>query len=250
MITYKHFGDAGDVIAGLPVIRHFGRGILYLEASVYTRVPLTRDNWRGLDRILKEQPYIQDVLEWKREPVSYNLNDWRARLFKSIRLGQDREKSLLAWQLEQYGIPPSAAAEPWIKVEPKKIARVVINRTGTGRLPHHVYQNPDFPWHWVWQKYKDFAVFVGTNEEHEVFCATCGDVPHVQTKDLYEAAQVIAGCDMFVGNQSVCFWLACAMFKPIVLEVWPAGPNCCILRDNIVLGWNRKVVLPELWLAR
>lgn len=247
MITYRHAGDAGDLISALPVIRSLGRGILFLEAASYTRVPLSKDNWRGLDRLLKEQPYIADVMEWKRgENITYNLNDWRARLFKSIRTGQDREKSLLTWQLEQYQLPPSAAHEPWIKVEPKQIARAVFNRTGTGRRPEHVYHNPDFPWHYVWKKYHKDAVFIGTSEEHAAFCATCGEVPHVITKDLYEAAQVIAGCDLFVGNQSVCFWIAEAMKKRTLLEVWRNGPNCLVFRDGAVHGWNRDLVLPEL----
>lgn len=30
----------------------------------------------------------------------------------------------------------------------------------------------------------------------------------VHTKDLYEVAQVISGCDLFVGNQSAAFWIA------------------------------------------
>jgi hypothetical protein len=66
------------------------------------------------------------------------------------------------------------------------------------------------------------------------------------TKDLYEAAQVIAGCELFVGNQSACFWLAEAMKKRIVLEVWPGGPNCLIKRDGVVNGWDRTVELPQL----
>lgn len=246
MITYRHAGDRGDIIASLPVIRTLGKGVLYIEQAGYTREILSPDKWFGLDRILKEQPYIEDVRPFNREVVTYNLNDWRSRLFKSIRMGKDREKSLLEWQLEQYGIPMSAAEEPWIKVQPNPIARVVFNRTGPGRDPHHIYHNQEFPWHRAWAKYKGDAVFVGTKDEHEVFCGSCGEVPHVPTNDLYEAAQVIAGCDLFVGNQSVCFWLACAMRKPIVLEVWRNGPNCNTRHSNIRLGWDRSVELPEL----
>lgn len=246
MNTFKHFGDRGDIIAGLPVIRHFGGGLLYIEASTYTREMLTPDKWCGLDRILKAQPYISDVQPWNRQSVSYNLNDWRAKLFKAVRIGTHKDKSLVDWQLEQFGIPLTAKDTAWLTIEPRKIARVVFNRTGTGRSQHHVYHNPDFPWHYVWSKYKKNAVFVGLPEEHEVFCATCGQIPHVQTKDLYEAAQVISGCDLFVGNQSCCFWLAEGMKKRIVLEVWKAGPNCLIPRPGVVHGWDRKVELPDL----
>lgn len=246
MITYSHSGDAGDLIAGLPVIRHLGAGVLYLRASSYTRVMLSPENWRGLDRIIKAQPYIHDVLEWRNHKVAYNLDDWRARLFKSVRAGKDRDKSLLSWQLEQFGVPESAALEPWIKVEPKKIARVVFNRTGPGRLPQHTYQNSRFPWHYVWEKYRKNAVFVGLPEEHRIFCATCGAIPHVQTRDLFEVAQVIAGCDLFVGNQSVAFWIAEGLKKRVILEVWMHGQNSNIFRDGAVQGYDETVQLPNL----
>jgi hypothetical protein len=246
MRSFRHAGDLGDVVAGLPVIRFFGGGVLYLESAQYTRVPLVKANWRGLDKILLAQHYITDVREFNGEPIEFNLNDWRWQLMKSLRMGANDKKSLLAWQLDQYSIPHDQADTPWLQIEPRKVARVVINRTGTGRERKHVYQNPDFPWHYVWRKYKDDAVFVGTPDEHEAFCASCGAIPMVETKDLYEAAHVISGCDLFIGNQSVCFWLACAMFKPIVLEVWPLGANCLITRPNIVHGWNRGVGLPDL----
>ena len=32
-ITYKHSGDMGDIIFSLPVIKHFGTGILYLDPN-------------------------------------------------------------------------------------------------------------------------------------------------------------------------------------------------------------------------
>lgn len=246
MNTFLHAGDRGDILAALPVIRHLGGGILYIQAASYTRELLTPDRWFGLDRILKAQPYISDVREWRNEKVGYNLNDWRARLFKALRGHQMKDKSLVDWQLEQYGIPASAKDEAWIAVEPKKVARVVFNRTGTGRMPMHVYHNPRFPWHYVWQKYRNEAVFVGTPEEHRVFCATCGAINHVVTNDLYEAAQVIQGCDLFIGNQSCCFWMAEGMKKRLVLEVWPAGPNCLVPRPGSIAGWDENVVLPDL----
>lgn len=248
MNTYRMAGDAGDCIACLPAVRALGGGIMYLEAATYTRVMLTPENWRGLDKILKDQSYIHDVREFPRTfHTTYNLNDFRNRLFKALRMNQCKDKSLTDWQLEQFHLPLNAKDEAWITIkEPIKAARVVFNRTGTGRDPHHVYHNPRFPWHFVWEKYKTDAVFVGTKDEHTVFCATCGKVPHHPTADLYEAARVIAGCDLFVGNQSVCFWLAAGMMKSIVLEVWPSGPNCLITRPGMAHGWDENVQLPNL----
>lgn len=219
---------------------------MYLEAATYTRVPLTRGNWRGIDKILKSQSYISGVEEWKGQQVNVNLNDFRAKLFKAVRMGVFKDKSLVDWHLEAHSVPHHVKDQAWISVDPKRISRVVFNRTGIGRSTHHVYHNPQFPWHYVWKKYHKDAVFVGLPEEHEVFCATCGEVPYVQTKDLYEAAQVISGCDLFVGNQSACLWIAEGMKKRIILEVWPQGPNSLVFRSGVVHGWDRNVVLHDL----
>lgn len=247
MKTFRHAGDRGDIIAALPALRALGGGVLLIEAAQYTREMLTPDKWLGLDLLLKEQPYIADVRQWKGERVDFNLNDWRSKLFRAIRNRQHQDKSLVAWQLEQYGIPLTAKDEAWITIkEPIRAARVVFNRTGPGRPRHHVYQNPAFPWHYVWEKYGKDAVFIGTAEEHRAFCATCGRVPYYQTADLYEAARVIAGADLFVGNQSAAFWIAEGLKKRLVLEVWPEGPNSIVLRGGATQGFDENVKLPDL----
>ena len=92
----------------------------------------------------------------------------------------------------------------------------------------------------------DQAVFVGTEAEHEIFCGTCGKVPHFKTKDLNEAARVIAGCELFVGNQTSTHAIAEAMKKRIVLEVWREGPNCLVFRKDVIHGWDQFVQLPDL----
>ena len=247
MLTYRHAGDAGDIISSLPVVRHFGRGDLLIEAAPYTRQALTPDKWCGLDLLLKQQPYINDVREWRREMVSINLNDFRARLFKAIRAGQHKDKSLVDWHIEAHGLPLNLKDSAWLTVaEPNKVARVVFNRTGPGREPHHVYHNQLFPWHRVWQKYHEDAVFIGSKLEYEVFRNTCGEVPYYPTANLLEAARVIAGADLFIGNQSCCFWIAEGMKKKLVLEVWPQGPNSNVFREGATQGFDQNVWLPEL----
>lgn len=247
MNTFRHAGDAGDVLSALPAVRALGGGVIHLEAATYTRVMLTPENWRGLDKILKDQPYIHDVVEWKRTQTTFNLNDFRNRLFKAVRMNQMKDKALCDWQLEQFGLPLTAKDEAWLTIrEPIKAARVVFNRAGAGRQRIHTYHNPRFPWHFVWNKYKNDAVFVGTDDEYTVFCATCGKVPHAKTADLYEAARVIAGCELFVGNQSCPFWIAAGLMKRTVLEIWPEGPNSLIFRPGMVHGWDENVALPDI----
>jgi len=254
MNSFRHAGDIGDCLAFLPVIRYFGGGVLYIEAAPYTRQFLTPDKWCGLDLLLKQQPYIHDVLPWEHQRVNINGNDFRANMGRALRkaslqrnLGDPAfQKSLVDWQLEAHGVPYTEKDRAWLSVEPDPVAPVVINRTGPGRASHHCYHNPAFPWHRVWQKYKDKAVFVGLPEEHRVFSAVCGEIPHWPTRDLFHAARVIAGASLYIGNQSACFWLAAGMHKRHILEVWPSGPNSLMFYPGSIHGWNVDVELPNL----
>jgi len=246
MLTFRHFGDLGDIIYSLPVVRAMGGGVMMIEASMMARQYLTRDKWCGIDLLLKAQGYIEDVIKYDGRRPDVNLNDFRASLFPAIKRNRDIDKALVDWILDQHHVPRSAKDAAWLLVEPAPVKRVIFNRTGPGRAAHHVYQNNEFPWHYVWEKYKDDAAFIGSPLEYEVFCATCGEVPYVETADLFEAARVIAGADLFVGNQSVCHAIAEAMKKRIILEVWRQGPNCLHFREGVIHGDNRHIKLPYL----
>jgi hypothetical protein len=231
----------------MPVVRALGGGTLMIEPAVYTRQMLTPDKWCGIDLLLKQQDYIVDVIPWpKAHFCNYNLNDFRARMWTALRKGQGKEQHLGHWICDSHGVNRNAMDSAWLKVDPVRVKPVVIARSGPGRSAQNVYHNPRFPWHAVWQKYRNVAVFVGTADEHKVFCATCGTIPHHPTENLLEAARVIAGCDLFIGNQSAPHAIAEAMKKRIILEVWPAGANCLIFREGVIHGWNEEIQLPEV----
>lgn len=253
-MAFRTAGDRGDAVFSLPVVRHYGGGILYIEAATYTRVPMFKENWCGIDKIFKDQPYIKDVLPWNRERVDFNLNDFRSPMMQAIRrevvrgggVTSARQVSLVDWMLRTHNVPMTAKDEAWISVEMKPVAPVVISRSGQDRKKEYQYHNARFPWAKVAKKYAGNTVFIGTSREHELFAAVHGDVTHYPTADLYDAAKVIAGCELFIGNQSAPHALAEAMKKRVVLEVWPEGPNCLFHRPGVTHGWDETVLLPEL----
>lgn len=248
MLTFRHAGDIGDIIYSMPVMRAFGGGALLIEAASYTRQRLTPDKWCGLNELLIRQPYVQDVRPWRpAEPTNYNLNDFRARLFQALKAGYGKEKHLGHWMCEAHGVPIHAMDTQWLTIDdPIEAASVVFARSGAGRNGVNVYHNQRFPWFRVCQKYGKDAVFIGTTEEHDVFCAAFGPIPHYKTPTLLEAARVIAGAKLFVGNQSAPHAIAEGLKKNILLEVWPEGPNCCIHRPGVTHGWDSNVTLQEL----
>jgi len=223
---------------------------MYLEAATYTREKLTPDKWCGLDLILKAQPYITDVLEWKREGTNYCLNDFRAHMFHALRKPHTaqaaKEKHLTHWMADAHGVPYSCMDEPWLTLDPNPVAKVIFSRSGPGRPAHNVYQSLAFPWHRAWEKYRKDAVFIGTDLEWEVFCAAQGNVTHYKTNDLFEAARVIAGCELFVGNQSAPHVIAQGCFKRVILEVWEGGANSSCTRPGVLNVRSHNVELPDL----
>lgn len=245
-MTFRHAGDAGDIIYALPAIKYFGRGLLYIESAPYTRVPMTPDKWNGLDLLLKAQPYIADVKPWNREVCEINCNDFRALMVRQMRQGIGKDRHLSDWLALALRIPLTIKDDPWLTVEPNRIARVVINRAGAGRPTHQQYYGKDFPWGKVLEKYGKDAVFVGTKLEHEVFCSAQGRIPHYPTATLLEVARVIAGAQLFVGNQSCPHAIAQGLGTPIVLEVWHQGANCCSPRPNAVNVFDHTAELPDL----
>lgn len=249
MLLFRHAGDIGDIIYALPAMRALGGGALLIEAAAYTRQRLTPDKWCGVNELLLRQSYVQDVRQWiVGEPVNYNLNDFRARMMTLLRVGHGHDKHLGYWICESHGVPFKVMDDQWLHVaDPIDAAKVVFSRSGAGRDPRFVYHNPHFPWHKVWAKYRDDAVFVGTEDEHRYFVHLCGDVPHYRTNTLLEAARVIAGAKLFIGNQSAPHAIAEGLKKRIVLEVWPTGPNC-LMNDpgRVTHGWDLDVQLPDL----
>lgn len=246
MKSFRMAGDLGDLCLSLPVVRHFGGGIMYLETAKYTREPMTPQRIKLIEPLLRAQPYISDVRPWRGEPCDYNLNDFRAVMGRSHKAGKGFQTALVDWFLDTFQVPRTAKDEPWLTVEAIRVKPVVFSRSGPGRRPEHVYHNSQFPWHRVWQKYGRDAVFVGLPEEHEEFCATCGEVDYQPTEDLLQVAQVIAGADLFVGNQSCPHAIAESLKKRIVLEVWKQGPNCLAFRPDVIHGWSADIKLPDL----
>lgn len=233
-MNYRHAGDFGDIIYFLPVIEHHGRGVLYIENAPvgFTRQQLTPEAFAPLVPLLKAQPYIEDVLPFKHgQQIDINGNDFRLYYCGHRHL---QEATLLT-----HGVSIQAKFTKWLVVDPKPVAKVVINKT----LRYH---NPRFPWKRALELYGQDCVFIGHRSEHEGFCKVFGDVPFYQTSDLLEAARVIAGSQLFIGNQSVCYAIAEGMKHDVIQEVYPPCPNCIFNRSGAIHGHDENVPFPVL----
>lgn len=230
MNTFSHSGDFGDILAHLPIIQAKGGGKLVLYPAECTGYRMTQQRAASLAKLLKVQPYITDI-EWRERPVGIVLDDWRNGYCDGL--------NLTDMACKHFNVKYPDREQPWLHVAPKKVARVVFSRTQR-------YSNPNFPWHQVREKYYNEAVFVGSPEEHRVFCSFFGPVSYCYTEDMLALAQVIRGAELFVGNQSSPYWVAEGLKIPTLLEITPSPNNCHWERRGNQHGWNRDVYLPEL----
>jgi hypothetical protein len=233
---FGHSGDMGDVIYALPTIRAAGGGVLYL----YHQPGKT---WHGMDAgkvaslrsLLIQQSYIFDVVFCSsgQPPFAsdHDLNGFRDHWQPG--------RNLADMHLATHGFGTEHRDDQWLSVDygcPKM--PVIFARSERCR-------NVAFPWNRIWKTYHDRAGFVGSQREHEDFCRTIGMVPWFPTADLAELARVIAGCVLFVGNQSCPAAIAEGLKRPIVLEVYPPMANCCFQRPGRIDAWDGSVLLAD-----
>jgi ADP-heptose:LPS heptosyltransferase len=107
-------------------------------------------------------------------------------------------------------VAPHPREEPWLTVpRPRRAARVLLHRSAR-------YHKWAFPWPRAYEKYRREAAVVGTPEEHRDFCAYLGPLPYIPTPTFLDLAEVIAGCELFVGNQSAPRAVALGLGKLLV----------------------------------
>lgn len=227
MPTFKHSGAMGDVIYALPAIRALGGGEIFVPVGPPSHF------WNGfygnpipiLRRLLEAQPYVTAVHPFEGQTVDYDLDVFR-NFFGMANFPEPM--SLCDMHLLVCGLPTSERDTAWITAETKPLPpgkTVVICRSSR-------YRSAFFNWKRVWAEYRDRAVFCGLDVEYREFQEQVGLIDRLPTADLYELAQYVSGCELFVGNQSSPFAVAEGLKVNVLQEVCPDCPNCIFIRPG------------------
>lgn len=220
-------GDLGDCISGLPIVRHLGGGECVLGEHVglgWPREPMSKERADFLLPLIAAQPYITAAsFEPKPGRVTHDLS-----MFRTIKNAGPSEL-LTHWHARHLKLnPKDIDLSPWIHVEPspETKGKVVVARS----LRYH---NAYFHWRKLLSKHRGRTVFIGLPFEYEAFVKMYGPVvAYRPVKDAYEMASLIAGSDLFVGNQSFPCWLALGLGHQLIQESYPPVPNSRIPRPN------------------
>lgn len=230
-------GTFGDTIYSLCLMKYLGGGNLYVKLRALddfarknmgwadagpAKGRMTEKDFEVLEPLLKAQHYLKDVAVWNGEKDDYpQLADhWKMHLLKGWQGNQTECYALtLGLDIHDTAIKKLCLHEPWLTpVTPISVPGkpFVVNRT-----VRYLYGEPSEDWfRWVDNGLGDSAIFVGSAEEHtdfeEIFKCK---IEHYKTKDLLELAQVIQGCEQFMGNQSVALSIAIGLGKSYWCEV-------------------------------
>lgn len=249
MKTYKHSGTFGDLIYSLSVVKKMGGGKMVVaieniercvaqygyrpdEVDPAHKGRFTTRDFELLIPLLERQSYITDIHTWHLGDADsdVDLDQFRGVLFRGF------EGNYVQAYHMTFGLPftPDVLNETWLEADAKKIAPVVINRTFRYRCPNGAG---------TWQNLLEQAsitqngVFVGTQDEHKDFEKSTGfSVKYYPVQDFKELADVIAGADLFMGNQSAAYSIAIGLGKSSVLETIKIKPlannECYFPRSN------------------
>ena len=216
--VFRHTGHIGDIIAFLPI--YFGLGgekLLICDDSGME--PMSGFKYDSLRPLLESQG-IEVELNGNAPSITYDMSPWRECYRDNLSL-LDAQARFIGYVNKWWG--HVKIKEPWLKVnaDPLTKDRVIFNKTPR-------YPNPKFDWSKVVKHFNDRSLFIGTKSEYKDFCSNYGFVDYYQTESCLDVAKAIAGADYFVGNQSSAFWIAAALQKPLLQEVFAPAPNSII----------------------
>ena len=235
--NFTTMGTFGDTIYSLCLIKMLGGGDMYVKLDALDNFCQTVIGWPNaggasgrytqqdydmLEPLLKAQDYLNSVQIWKGEEDNCPqlVNHWRMHVIKGWQGNQTECYALtLGMDIHDPIIKNQLLHTPWLTpVEPVRIPgkTILVNRTA-----RYLYGEPSDEWAtWIDNGLGETAAFVGSPEEHADFEELFKTKIHYhKTKDLLELAQVIQGCEQFIGNQSVALSIAIGLGKSYQCEV-------------------------------
>lgn len=215
-------GGAGDILYSIPVLKQLGVTVIYIKENFY-HAPHGNLH-QTMKRIMESQGFevrpcsgafpvgTFDV------PCDYNIDKFRDQTGRGTRHIQERMAT-------HFGIKWDKG-KPWLDIPVKDEGYACIHLTERWRQ----YSSVD--WRKVLHGIKDPVKFLGFQHEWVDFCVNAGNVEWCPTDDVYDMAQVIAGCSRLYSNQSVALVCAQGLGKEYYLERKPGKTNTLLYGTN------------------
>ena len=220
-VNFNHSGNSGDIIYALPTIRQIHE-LTGVDTNLYFRLNQPLNLAAGLTHplgsvmlnqkmvdmlipLIKAQPYINDCGVNTDRQIDIDLDYIRAGA-----IPQDKG-NIARWCGYITGVNP-VLWKKWLTVEPNNDYNNTIIVARSER-----YRNTLISYKFL-SKY-DNLVFVGVKSEYDDIKKAIPNIKWVQVDDFLQLAQIIAGCKVFIGNQSFPFSIAEGLKVPRILEL-------------------------------
>jgi len=232
MKRFKHSGALGDLVYSLAIMKQQGGGEFYLHLNqmdwigqhyygsppaLFHQGRMRQSDFDFMKTFMEAQEYVTlfDILDPSQHEITHNLDRFRPLFVGHPTNYIDIYANAFNLTPDEQGLVNST---PWLTVPVPKFIEgrpIVINRTQRWIPP-----SPGPAWTEFREQVEAEAVFVGLPEEYVAFTQQLGWViPYHPTQTMLELASVIAGADVFIGNQSQCYALAVGLgVEDIVCE--------------------------------
>ena len=232
IVTFSHIGLIGDIIYAIPAMLALANGKnihLYLDINhpnTYAKALKHYNNSSLLNlnsvtficKLILSNPQFKICKVWEHEPIDFDLNQFRKYPI-DFRMGH-----ISRWYFLTFGVNYNLN-NPWLIVKKNSsfknnifIARSFRYRTyGISYKFLNNYNN---------------LVFIGLLDEFEDIKKDIPDIQLLKWDCALKLAEAIAGCKLFIGNQSFPFALAEGLKVKRVLEVCNESPNVIVDGDN------------------
>lgn len=235
-VRIVHDGDGGDCIAALPILRQFGGGQLVFTQG---KNPRNFKPWfHLLKRLFEAQDYVDSVV-WEDHPglADHYIQEWRKPHYHPNRTLAESQAAHLG--LAQVNL------EPWLRAHPSShsTGKIIVARSAR-------YQNGQFPWRQVITHAGHRMIFVGLPVEKKAFDMVVARAkPQLRVEfyaihDFLDLAELIAGSDMLIANQSSPGWVAMGLGHPIIQETNLTIRDSRVPRSNAIYCDTNKLQFP------
>lgn len=240
-INVLHCGDMGDIIHCMAVLKACSRPVRMYFADRNSVCKRIIERLPVLTPLLLSQDWIIEAKVHEGEEIHWNAGDFRFHhsLTSSLAMAHYRH------YLGQKHLPRILTdfSKPWLSGIQKDVrsrGKWVISRTSR-------YNNAYFRWSEIVRQRGQDLLFLGLPSEHTKFCEQFGEVEYAPTKNLLEAAQLIAGSSFVIANQSSILAIAEALKHPRLIEVCPRQPDVITaITPELITTVNGSATIPAM----
>lgn len=252
-LQFSHSGTFGDIIYSLQIVKHLGGGDYFLRLYNIDNMAretfgpgavagdhsgeMTEAQHQSLISFMEAQPYINSYGTYTEgQHIDHALEYSGREIVK-------REGNYSWGYAKAAGVNASHRykefmLDPWLTVpDPIKIKDKPVVVNWLDRHRYGCQPKPEAIKQLIRRGMAEQSVFVGLPQQHEAFEKYWGvKIDYYPTKDVLECAQVIAGCEQFIGTQSMCLSIAIGLGKTYLCEcrkdLAPEQNECYYVRSN------------------